>query len=68
MTRKHFAAIVAAIALMLLSFVMVRGVWAVGDAQCEAAKHVEMLPAYGYPVTVDPCNDAWAGQWLAPAW
>ena len=60
--------IVAGFALALLAFVLMVGIWGVFDAQCEAARHVETLPAYGYPITIDPCNDGWIGNWLAPAW
>jgi hypothetical protein len=52
----------------LLAAVLVAGIWHVGDAQCEAAKREEVLAGYGYPITVDPCADAWVGEWLAPAW
>ena len=56
------------VALVAMSFLMVQGIWRAGDAACEAAKHTEVLPDYGYPVQVDPCNDGWAAGWMAPAW
>jgi hypothetical protein len=59
---------IAGMVFSLLAAVLVAGIWHVGDAQCEAAKREEVLAGYGYPITVDPCADAWVGEWLAPAW
>lgn len=65
---RYAKPVAALISLAVLAGAMVAGIWRVGDAQCESARHYEVLAGYGYQVEIDPCSDAWVADWMQSAW
>ena len=64
---KRITPLLALAAYCILAGTMVAGIWRVGDAQCDALVHEEVLNGYGYTVKIDPCNEAWAMSVWEPA-
>lgn len=64
---KRITPLLALAAYVILAGAMVAGIWRVGDERCESARHYETLAGYGYRVTIDPCNEAWAMSVWEPA-
>lgn len=64
---RHAKALTVFAFFAILAGAMVAGIWRVGDAQCAALVHEEVLNGYGYTVKIDPCNEAWAMSVWEPA-